>query len=71
MPLFQKLLQNKAVRENTVASVMLAPFPIVKTGDSIDSIARKINKENNAVMMMDMGGNWHIITKYDIIEALS
>ena len=69
--LFQKLLQNKAVRENSVSGVMLPPFPIVKTNDSIDAVARKINKENNAVMMMDMGGNWHIITKYDIIEALS
>jgi len=69
--LFQKLLQNNAVRENKVSSVMLPPFPIVQSGDSIDAVARKINKENNAVMMMDMGGNWHIITRYDIIEALS
>jgi len=53
--LFQKLLQNKTVRENTVSSVMLPPFPVVKTGDSIDSVARKINKENNAVMMIGRG----------------
>ncbi|MBI1221414.1 MAG: pyridoxal-phosphate dependent enzyme [Bacteroidetes bacterium] len=69
--LFHKLLQNKAFRENTISTVMLPPFPIVKHGDSIESVARKINKENNAVLMMDLGGNWHIITKYDIIEALS
>lgn len=69
--LFQKLLQNHTVREDKVASVMLPPFPIVKTTETIESVARKINKENNAVLMMDLGGNWHIITKYDIIEALS
>ncbi|HCS21133.1 MAG TPA: cystathionine beta-synthase [Bacteroidetes bacterium] len=69
--LFQKLLQNQTVREAKVASVMLPPFPVVKTGESIEAVARKINKENNAVLMMDLGGNWHIITKYDIIEALS
>lgn len=69
--LFQKLLQNQTVREATVASVMLPSFPVVKTGETIEAVARKINKENNAVLMMDLGGNWHIITKYDIIEALS
>ncbi|MHB1277169.1 MAG: pyridoxal-phosphate dependent enzyme [Bacteroidia bacterium] len=69
--LFQKLLQNQTVREAKVASVMLPAFPVVKTGESIEAVARKINKENNAVLMMDLGGNWHIITKYDIIEALS
>lgn len=69
--LFQKLLQNQTVREATVASVMLPSFPVVKTGEAIEAVARKINKENNAVLMMDLGGNWHIITKYDIIEALS
>lgn len=69
--LFQKLLQNQTVREAKVASVMLPTFPVVKTGESIEMVARKINKENNAVLMMDLGGNWHIITKYDIIEALS
>lgn len=69
--LFQKLLHNQAVRENTVASVMLPPFPIVKHNESIEAVAKKINKDNNAVLMMDLGGNWHIITRYDIIEALS
>lgn len=69
--LFQKLLQNQTVREATVASVMLPSFPVVKTSETIEAVARKINKENNAVLMMDLGGNWHIITKYDIIEALS
>lgn len=69
--LFQKLLQDQSIREAKVATVMLPSFPVVKTGESIDAVARRINKENNAVLMMDLGGNWHIITKYDIIEALS
>jgi hypothetical protein len=29
-----------------------------------------MREDNNAVLMMDLGGNWHIITRYDIISAL-
>ncbi len=69
--LFRLVLDDKANREQAVKEVMQNPFPIVKHSDSIESVSRNINKENNAVLMMDLGGNWHIITKYDIIETLS
>jgi predicted transcriptional regulator len=38
---------------------------------SIEEVSSKINKANAAVLMMDMGGNWHIITKQDLIQAIS
>src|SRR5690606_32083676 len=69
--LFQKLLKDQAVRDRKVSEVMLPSFPIVKCEDSIDLIAKKINRENSAVLLMDRGGNWHIITRYDVIDALS
>ncbi|TNE82413.1 MAG: pyridoxal-phosphate dependent enzyme [Bacteroidetes bacterium] len=69
--LFQNLLSNPECRNQTVKELMQKSFPIVKHSDSIDAVSKLINKENNAVLMMDLGGNWHIITKYDIIEALS
>lgn len=69
--LFQKLLKDQAVRERKIAEVMLPPFPVVKCEDSIDLIAKKITRENSAVLLMDRGGNWHIITRYDVIDALS
>jgi len=69
--LFRLVLDEKANREQAVKDIMQASFPIVKHSDSIESVSRLINKENDAVLMMDLGGNWHIITKYDIIETLS
>lgn len=69
--LFSNLLSNPDCKYMKVKDLMQKSFPIVKHSESIDSVSKLINKENNAVLMMDLGGNWHIITKYDIIEALS
>ncbi len=69
--LFSNLLSNPECKYMKVKELMQKSFPIVKHSDSIDAVSKLINKENNAVLMMDLGGNWHIITKYDIIEALS
>lgn len=69
--LFQQLLSDPECKNQSVSELMQSPFPIVKHSDSIEDVSKRISKENNAVLMMDLGGNWHIITKYDIIEALS
>jgi predicted transcriptional regulator len=42
----------------------------VKAHDTIDEVSSRIDKNNNAVLVMDLGGNWHIITKFDLIAAL-
>ncbi len=57
--------------ESPVKELMQKPYPIVSFSDSIDSISKRINESNNACLFMDMGGNWHIITKQDIIQALA
>ena len=69
--LFQLLMQDPETGKRTIQSVMRPPFPVVRHDEPIESVAKKINKDNTAVLMMDLGGNWHIITKFDVIEALS
>lgn len=68
--LYSTLLLNNALMNEPVAHVMQAPFPVVKAHDTIDEVSSRIDKNNNAVLVMDLGGNWHIITKYDLIAAL-
>jgi len=63
-------LDSAEALSETVAKHKKPAFPIVNYKDSINEVAKKINKENPAVLMQDMGGNWHIITKFDIISAL-
>ncbi len=69
--LYKTLLENSTLMESPVKELMQKPYPIVSFSDSIDSISKRINESNNACLFMDMGGNWHIITKQDIIQALA
>ncbi len=68
--LYAKLIADANLKNNTIASIMQAPFPFVDPQDRLEVVSKKINKENSAVLMRDWGGNLHIITKYDVIQAI-
>lgn len=68
--LYAELILNRDLMQAPVQSIMRPPYPIVPYHAPIESVSALINKDNNAVLMMDLGGNWHIITRYDIISAL-
>ena len=36
----------------------------------VERLSLMISKENGAVLAKDEAGNFHIVTKYDIIQAL-
>lgn len=69
--LFTKLITDPMIKSATVLSVMQAPFPVVGEKATIEEVSKLITKDNNAVMMKDLGGNVHIITKHDIIQAVA
>ena len=50
---------------------MQNPFPVVEPNAKLDEISPLIKKENNAVLVKTYAGDFHIITKYDIIKAIS
>lgn len=68
--LYSQLFKNKNLALETVKTIMQKPFPEVTAHATIEDVSRKINKENSAVLLTDLGGNKHIITKYDIISSL-
>ncbi|MFM9943649.1 MAG: pyridoxal-phosphate dependent enzyme [Bacteroidia bacterium] len=68
--LFAQLVKNHNLMHEPVKTIMQKPFPIVKSMDTIDFVSSKFSNQNQAVLMMDMGGNWHIITKVDVINAI-
>jgi len=70
LDLYAALLENAAVKEQTIEHIMRAPFPTVAADATIDEISKLINKENSAVLMHDAEGAPHIITKHDIIGAI-
>jgi len=56
--------------EKKVADIMNAPFPVVSTELPIRKLNQYITKEVSAVMAKDKAGTMHIITQYDIIQAV-
>ena len=69
--LYAELLKNRDLMNGPVSLIMSKPYPIVSHMATIEEVSSKINKNNAAVLMMDMGGNWHIITKQDLIQAIA
>jgi len=68
--IYAMVLENTDILSDKVSVHMNKPFPIVSYNEDIGQVAQLINKNNSAVLMSDMGGNTHIITKFDIISAL-
>lgn len=56
---------DKQVRE-----IMGEPFPYVDLDLPIKDLNKYITKSNPAVVVIDNSGNLHILTQYDIIQAL-
>lgn len=68
--LFQKVFSNPDIRNATVESVMEHAFPEVEFTTPIEKLRTLINKDNGAVLSKDEAGHYHIVTKYDVIQAL-
>lgn len=68
--LFNKLIDQPDLKESSVRNVMQKAFPQVSMDTPIEKLTMYINKENGAVLTKDDSGNAHIVTKYDIIQAL-
>ncbi len=69
--LFQKVFSNPDIKNSTVESVMEAAFPVVDFNTPVEKLSTLINKENGAVLSKDEAGNFHIVTKYDVLHALN
>ena len=69
--LFNMLIENHELKQKTVKDVMGSPFPFVHQHAGIDEVSRLITKDNAAVLVKDLMNTVHIITKQDLIEAIS
>ncbi len=50
---------------------MEKPIPVVAFDTAVEKLGSLINKENGAVLAKDESGNYQIVTKYDVIQALA
>ena len=68
--LFKKILSNPEIKNQLVESVMEKAYPIVPFDTPVERLSNLISKETGAVLSKDDSGNYHIVTKYDIIQSL-
>ncbi len=68
---FNYLYKNPEAKRDSVELVMNAPFPVVDLNTKMEEISKLITKDNAAVMVKQEDGSFHIITKQDIIKAIS
>ncbi len=65
------LLNNPNDAQKNVGELMSTAFPFVELDATTKEISSLINKDNSAVLVTDRQGHTHIITEYDLIQAIA
>jgi len=69
--LFARMMNNgQDIKGKKIAEVLEKPYPIVSFDTPLERLSTLITRENGAVLGKDDSGNYHIVTKYDVIHAL-
>jgi len=66
--LSQKSLENAKLLECAVSEVMDSPFPIVSSGQPVESVVKLLSKSNPAVLVQEDGAVKGIITRSDMLH---
>lgn len=69
--LFQKVFSNPEIKNEMVGSVLEPAYPVVDFDTPVERLGNLITKENGAVLAKDEKGEYHIVTKYDVIQSLA
>ena len=65
------ILENPMINsENQVEKIMGVPFPVVEEDLPFTQLSKYVTKEIPAVVAKDKAGSMHILTNYDIIQAV-
>jgi cystathionine beta-synthase len=68
--LFNVMLSNGSdIRSKKIHEVIEDPYPVVSFDTAVERISSLISKENGAVLAKDDSGNFHIVTKYDVLQS--
>ncbi|HKT08060.1 MAG TPA: pyridoxal-phosphate dependent enzyme [Gemmatimonadaceae bacterium] len=65
-----KALEDTKLLDATVSDVMDAPFPLVESGQSLDSVVKLLTKSNPAVLVRSQDRITGIVTRSDVLQFL-
>lgn len=69
--LFSRIMTGGAdIKTKRIGDMLEKPYPVVSFDTPLERLSTLITRENGAVLGKDDSGNYHIVTKYDIIHAL-
>ncbi|KAB2814241.1 pyridoxal-phosphate dependent enzyme [Phaeocystidibacter luteus] len=69
--LLQVILDNPAVSSRPAKEIMDAPFPVVSPTEEIRDVAKRLNKNTGAVLVKFGEDEHHILSRHDLVAALS
>lgn len=69
--LYELLVDTPELRDATISSVMRPAFPVVNANTSVEQLCKLINKNTPAVLVELAEGKYHIVSRYDVISAMS
>lgn len=69
--LLHHLIDNPEIRTKPVSDVMDKPFQFVSIHDTLDVLSSMLDKENKALLVRDRLNQVHIITRADLLVAMS
>ncbi|MEI8193752.1 MAG: pyridoxal-phosphate dependent enzyme [Flavobacteriia bacterium] len=70
---YQVLMDNPSLKDAPISSVMRPAFPVVQANTAIDDLCKLINRDIPAVIVQvsETPAEFHIVTRYDVISAMS
>jgi cystathionine beta-synthase len=69
--LFKKVFSDPEIKNATIQSVIEPAYPVVAFDTPVERLGNLITKENGAVLAKDEKGDYHIVTRYDVIQSLA
>ncbi|MGJ7033350.1 pyridoxal-phosphate dependent enzyme [Niabella hirudinis] len=69
--LFQQIFSDPNIKNENLRNILEPSYPIVAFDTPVERIGSLISKANGAVLAQDEAGNYHIVTKYDIVQSVA
>ena len=69
--LLHQLIDNPEMKHEPVSTIMDKPFQFISPRDTLDVLSSMIDKNNKALLVRDRIDKVHIITRHDLLMAMS
>jgi cystathionine beta-synthase len=69
--LMSRVIEDPSLLDHTVEAVMDSPFPVLDSHAPAEEVTRLLTRANGAVLVRENGDLSGIVTRYDVVQALT